>query len=175
MINIKIALVIQIITFILLVILASEQYQYQQRNRTIIRADVIVISLPITPTFATPTPTIPNAQEAPNTSTKTNAKITILATQSVETSNNNNSNVLAIEILGTIATLLSTIAIILGICIRRIRKRKQAYKRHAQVPIGNQAPFTTPINNFDGIDVQALAQYLQQQQPNQAQAPPRYK
>src|SRR5260364_169126 len=117
MINIKIALVIQIITFILLVILASEQYQYQQRNRTIIKADVIVVSLSIMPTFAIPTTTIPNAQEAPNTSTKTNAKITILATQPVETSNNN-SNVLAIEILGTIATLLSTIAIILGICIR---------------------------------------------------------
>src|SRR6185312_6535453 len=128
MINTKIALVHQIILFIILVILASEQYQYQQKNRTIVKAD-IVISVPIPQTTsATPTSTIPNAQENPNIK-PTNAKITILAT-STEAPNNNINNILAIEILSTITAVLSIIAIILGICIKRIRKRKLAYKRN---------------------------------------------
>ena len=171
MINAKTALVHQIILFIILIILASEQYQYQQKNRTIVQAD-IVISVPIPQTTsATPTSTIPNAQENPSTK-PTNAKITILAT-STEAPNNSINNTLAIEILSTITAALSIIAIILGICIKRARKRKLAYKRNlqTQVPIGmSQALFTSPID-LNNINIEQLAQQLVQLQ-NQ---PPRYK
>jgi hypothetical protein len=169
MINTKQALAIQIITFILLVILASEQYQYQQRNRTIIRADVIVLSVPITPTTsATP---IPNAQESPSTTKPTNAKITILATQSTEAQSTIN-NTLVIEVLSAITAALSIFSILLGICIRRINKRKQAYKRHVQAPSGNvNQQFSTPID-LNNIDVQTLAQQLSELQ---RRPPPTYK
>ena len=171
MINAKTALIHQIILFIILVILASEQYQYQQKNRTIVQAD-IVISVPIPQTTsATPNSTIPNAQENPSTK-PTNAKITILAT-STDAPNNNINNTLAIEILSTITAALSIIAILLGICIRRIRKRKLAYKRNlTQAPIGtSQTPFTTPLD-LNNINIEQLAQQLSQLQNNQ---PPRYK
>ena len=170
MINAKTALIHQIILFIILVILASEQYQYQQKNRTIVQAD-IVISVPIPQTTsATLTSTIPNAQENPSTK-PTNAKITILAT-STDAPNYIN-NTLAIEILSTITAALSIIAILLGICIRRIRKRKLAYKRNlTQAPIGtSQTPFTTPLD-LNNINIEQLAQQLSQLQNNQ---PPRYK
>src|SRR6185437_9676120 len=171
MINAKTALVHQIILFIILIILASEQYQYQQKNQTIVKAN-IVISIPIPQTTsATPTPTIPNAQENPSTK-PTNAKITILAT-STEAPNNNINNTLAIEILSTIIAALSIIAIIIGICIKRARKRKLAYKRNlqTQVPIGtSQTTFTSPID-LDNINIEWLAQHLAQLQ-NQ---PPKYK
>ena len=169
MINAKTALIHQIILFIILVILASEQYQYQQKNRTIVQAD-IVISVPI-PQTTSATPTIPNAQENPSTK-PTNAKITILAT-STDAPNNNINNTLAIEILSTITAALSIIAILLGICIRRIRKRKLAYKRNlTQAPIGtSQTPFTTLLD-INNINIEQLAQQLSQLQNNQ---PPRYK
>src|SRR6185312_10115134 len=167
MINTKIALVHQIILFIILVILASEQYQYQQKNQTIVKAD-IVISVPIPQTTsATPTSTIPNTQENPSTK-PTNSKITILATFT-EAPNNNINNTLAIEILSRITAALSIIAIILGICIKRVRKRKLAYKCNlqTQVPIEmSQAPF-----NLNNINIEQLAQQLAQLQ-NQL---PRYK
>ena len=171
MINTKTALVHQIILFIILIILASEQYQYQQKNRTIVQAD-IVISVPIPQTTsATPTPTIPNAQENPSTK-PTNAKITILAT-STKAPNNSINNTLAIEILSTITAALSIIAIILGICIKRARQRKLAYKRNLRTqvpPIGtSQAPFTSPID-LNNINVEQLAQQLAQLQ----NLPPRY-
>src|SRR6185437_9819841 len=154
------------IIFIILIILASEQYQY----RTIVRAD-IVISVPVPQTTsATPTSTIPNAQENPSTK-PTNTKITILAT-STEAPNNNNNSILIIEILSTITAALTIIVTILGICFRRIRKRKLAYKRNQriQAPIGtSQTPFTSPID-LNNISVEQLAQQLAQLQ-NQ---PPRY-
>ncbi|CAG8637178.1 653_t:CDS:1 [Paraglomus brasilianum] len=114
---------------------------------------------------------MPNAQENPSTK-PTNAKITILAT-STDAPNNNINNTLAIEILSTITAALSIIAILLGICIRRIRKRKLGYKRNlTQAPIGtSQTPFTTPLD-LNNINIEQLAQQLSQLQNNQ---PPRYK
>src|SRR6185437_980440 len=94
-------------------------------------------------------------------------------TSYIHRSSKNNNNILAIEILSTITAALTIISIILGICFRRIRKRKLAYKRNqrTQIPIGtSQTPFTTPID-LNSINIEGLAQQLAQLQNNQL---PRY-
>src|ERR1700752_3165099 len=127
--NLTILRTIQLYTIIILILLASEQLN--KTKTTIIKADVIVITLPATTTplsstIQTPTSSTPSASD--NNSKQSKSTIaTVTVTQ--EPSNNSINLPLLAEILGIIVALLTTITTILSLCIKRINNKYQHQKK----------------------------------------------
>ena len=128
--NFTILRTIQLYTIIILILLASEQLN--KTKTTIIKANIIVLTLPAqtTPSSSTiqaPTSSTPSASDNNNSKQSKSTIATVTVTQ--EPSNNSINLPLLAEILGIIVALLTTITTILSLCIKRINNKYQRQKK----------------------------------------------
>ena len=163
------------------------------KRKYLIQADVIILSIPA------PAPAPPTTTENIIVPTKSKTKITATtSTQTNQTSQtsqpDNNSNLTTIiGILAASITILALAALVLICCIKRLRTRKQAYKRHLQIqnpsvsqiqrgqayqyPNTSDLPFqqnifSNPISELNQNQLATLARNIDLRSQAQRKAPP---